>query len=341
VQVAGQKITGAAMTSDKRNISATPDETGAIHIALGANSRFAPGLLVTAASIAAQASGDRLVFHIMDSGLSHRDRDDLKSVLSDIRPKAQICYLKIDTGLFKGLPPWRGGYSAYERLLLHEALPDVDYIVYSDVDTYWGRDVAELWAMREPNHSIWAASDSLDCDRGNAYFCSGVYLMNLQRLREIGFTAKMIEYASSHELVFPDQDILNAMLGPESVLLSSVWDMQEAAEWNDAFAEPCVIHYTRNKPWLNSTRSPVNFVTQPWWDFFFQWIGVQRRPETADIFKKRRFKAWVYSHPGFLALYCRLRRLPTLKRKRLEHLFLSTSLRNRSPFWTKPSPPNR
>jgi hypothetical protein len=97
-----------------------------------------------------------------------------------------------------------------------------------------------------------------------------------------------------------------------------------------------VIHYTRNKPWLRSTRSPVNFVAAAWWDFFFSWIGGRRRPETAAVFKRRRFKAWLYSKPGFLALYCRLRGFSALKRRRLEDLFLASSPRNRSPFWIKP-----
>lgn len=327
---------GEWLSANPRNVSLASASAETIHVALGADSRFAPGLLVTAASMAAQAaSGVKLVFHVMDSGLSERDRCDLEEVLAEIRPGSEVSYLKIDTALFNGLPPWRGGYSAYERLLLHEALGDVDYIVYSDVDTYWGRDVAELWAMRDDVHSIWAASDALDRDMGKAYFCSGVYLVNLKRLRETGFTAKMTDYAKTNKLTFPDQDILNSVLGPDSVLVSSVWDMQETAEWDGAFSEPCVIHYTRNKPWLKTARSPVSFVSAVWWDFFFAWIKTDRRREVASAYRHGALKAWLYSKPAFVAAYCAMRRLSPLKRRRLADLFLASSPRNRDAFWLR------
>ena len=59
-------------------------------------------------------------------------------------------------------PKWNGNRMAYARLLLPEALPDVDYVIYCDVDFLWLRDVAELWKCRDSQYVLQSVKDMDD-----------------------------------------------------------------------------------------------------------------------------------------------------------------------------------
>jgi len=195
-----------------------------IHVVLASDANYRPGLEVTMSTMrSACAEPERLEFHVYDDE----------------------ALAGCEVG---GMPLWNGSHMPYLRLWLPQLLRDVDWVIYSDVDTIWNRDVAELWdsvvgeAERGNAAAIYwvrdmasmvrvagewigrvAAGEGIDFD-WTRYACSGICVLNLAKLREIGFTARVLElYAKYGVPPFPDQDVLNVLLNRDGELLPSVW----------------------------------------------------------------------------------------------------------------------
>lgn len=85
-----------------------------IHIALAADENHLPGLEVARKSIVRSSSQpERLCFHVLRESNSLIER------------------IRHEFGEYKG------SVMAFLRLYLTELLPDVDWVVYADVDTVW------------------------------------------------------------------------------------------------------------------------------------------------------------------------------------------------------------
>jgi len=112
---------------------------GKIHVVLASDANYLPGLEVTKASILRSCSApERIVWHIFD--------------------ETDLAKLDVDE-----FPVWNTSKMTWLRLFLPELLPEVDRVVYSDVDTVWMRDVCELWdataGNREGSPSIYWVRD--------------------------------------------------------------------------------------------------------------------------------------------------------------------------------------
>jgi len=127
-----------------------------IEVALASDRRFYPGLLVTAYSIAENASRDvDIVFHVLDGGIGDDLRNDLVERLQRVNQRTSVNWLGVDQEAFKDLPEWRGcGKMAWARLLLPRLLPNTEWVVYCDVDFLCLADVSELWTLRDDNISL-------------------------------------------------------------------------------------------------------------------------------------------------------------------------------------------
>lgn len=307
-----------------------------INIAVAADSCFAPGMLVTVGSMLLNGSPKyRYRFYVLDCGLTDRDKDDLRQLTKKFAVEADVEFMHPDLSRFYSLPTWRGNYAAYARLLLHEILPDVKYMLYTDVDTYWGCDCAKLWEMRTDEKSILASSNSLEQNLEGGFFNSAVCIINLERLRQNNFTARMMEWSQGRELKYPDMEILNGVLEDDKVIIDSLWDMQEPVKWDGAFARPCVIHYTRNKPWLSRTRAPYFVLSIPWWDFYLEYLGKNYSWKILWGYIRGKIRYNIFSRPGFVDKYAKLRKLKPEKRKLLEDMFTFDSARNQG-CWFAP-----
>jgi lipopolysaccharide biosynthesis glycosyltransferase len=162
------------------------------------------------------------------------------------------------------------------RIFLPELLPDVDRVLYLDVDTLAMAPIAPLWEVDLSGSYLAAVTNvlmpyhrdkpaSLGLEPG-AYFNSGVLLMNLDEMRRNNATAALREYALAHgrSLELPDQDTLNVVLGGKRAPLHPRWNSMNALRvpWSaevfgaqaveEARREPAIRHFEGpddNKPW--------------------------------------------------------------------------------------------
>ena len=238
----------------------------AIHVVFASDANYLPGLEVAKGTmIAACSDPARLEFHIFD-----------EEALSG-------CAVQ-------NMPKWNGSHMPYLRLWLPSLLPDLDYVVYSDVDTIWNRDVCELWDAT-------VGGDNADCalhwvrdmlsirkesgewiervatDEGfefdwMRYGCSGVCVMNLKKMREMNFTQRVLDlYAKYGVPKFPDQDVLNVVFNQDCALLPSVWGVM--GDWRQLPKpnEKCVYHLTGAGRHFNDREPPVYPPQyQLWWN---------------------------------------------------------------------------
>ncbi len=178
------------------------------------------------------------------------------------------------------------GPAMWYRLFLPELLPDTPRVLYLDVDTMVVDRLDELWHMPLDGSSVGAVESvvqpalrprvaELGLPPGSGYFNSGVLLFNLERMRGTGAMARMIELArhQAGAWLWPDQHLLNVVLGPERVplhprwnCLNAIWFWRGLAEETygsgaaEARARPAILHFEgpgMAKPWHYLCKHPA------------------------------------------------------------------------------------
>lgn len=176
------------------------------------------------------------------------------------------------------------------RIFLPELLPEVDRILYLDIDTIALDSLAPLWGVDVSGHYVAAVSnvrppwivghpERLGLPASQSYFNSGVLLMNLDAMRRDECTSAIRRYAFEHrlQLVWPDQDALNVVLGGRRLHLHPRWNCMNSilqfpgavevfgvAEVEQARRSPAIRHFegpSANKPWhvLCATRDRESY----------------------------------------------------------------------------------
>ena len=173
--------------------------------------------------------------------------------------------------------------STFDRLILPEYLPNIDRLVYIDIDTILNGDIFELYnhelsvagfaARTAPNARTSTLVNRFErtiriqeYDANNAkkfrtllaaqpdilnpYCNAGVLVMSLDRLRELDFTTKTMAFVQKYG--FEDQEAINMFLQGSYVDLGMEWNAQP---YHDHFDTAKLVHWAGgNKPW-NKNRS--------------------------------------------------------------------------------------
>lgn len=182
----------------------------------------------------------KICFHILhDSTLNEDNRKKLCQVAERVGDRVLFHYF--DEKCFDSICDKVGRFTigTMFRIMLPEILPELSKIIYLDADLLVARDVEELWKMNIKNCCMMAAPDA-GVTKGNAistvvssgevsadrYFNAGILYMNLDRIRQKGnLRLQVIEYVNEKEnLLFPDQDALNALYTDDVIFLDDSWN---------------------------------------------------------------------------------------------------------------------
>jgi lipopolysaccharide biosynthesis glycosyltransferase len=178
-----------------------------------------------------------------------------------------------------GMPTWNYiGSSMWYRFFLPDLVPDAERVLYVDADTIVADSLEPLWTIDLGAYYLGAVTNvfeqhqlhrakKLGLDSPEDYFNSGVLLLNLEQMRKDGSTEALAAFAreNSADLLWPDQDTLNVVLGrrrlklhPRWNAMNSVLGFPSAAEIFGATAveearfNPGIRHFegpAENKPW--------------------------------------------------------------------------------------------
>lgn len=244
----------------------------------------------------------------------------LKQII-DVRDQESTLIVKAVENLYQDAYEVRGiSVGTYLRLMLHRILPDVDKLLYTDVDVLFRDSLASLWqtdlegyilaavkgAVNLTDKWEWNSSrpywKHLEGMRGR-YINAGVTLLNLAQIRESNLEEQWNAW-TKEKLYYQDQDILNITcqnairyLPPKYNFLAymekSEYDtlVREGVftkgECLEALEHPVIIHYAGDKPWK---RYDTN-LGHLWWDY------INSQPDLRGLFDEQ--KARKYHGPTF------------------------------------------
>lgn len=141
----------------------------------------------------------------------------------------------------------------FSRCYAAELLPEVDKLLYLDLDIQIDHDISELWDIDIDNYAIAGVIDLnvrsypfSYMPNINSYINSGVLLMNLKYFREHGITEMLHAELNSQKLRFPDQDALNIVCYGKIKYLSHKWNSGALCGYHD---NPKILHCSSVKPW--------------------------------------------------------------------------------------------
>lgn len=162
--------------------------------------------------------------YLMHSNLSDSQLDELVNYTNSYG--SQLIIVNIDNSYFANAPiPLHYTKEMYYRLLAFKFLPEnLHRILYLDPDTLIINPIKELYNMDIKEYLYAAAYHDiisvkeinklrLNCFDIDAYYNSGVLLMNLDLQRKLIDEQSIFEFVENNrsKLIMPDQDILNVL----------------------------------------------------------------------------------------------------------------------------------
>jgi len=287
-----------------------------IHVVMAANHRYSRGLNATLVSmINASADKNQLRFHVFDDGLTQEDRSELELLARRFHHEHTIDFRTPDLKPFLSrFSIYHGSKTPFLRLFFPEVLQEFDWILWTDVDTLWFRDPAELWAERQDNVSLlWSqdvrssriAAKKIARWRPNRdiekYACSGVMLMNLKRMRETGFVKKAIAFSEKWgSPCFADQDILNEICYDDSQFVDKRWDCMYPTK---GIENGVVIHFNCIGPYFTDTKVRRFFpLFEIWFRFYAEVINGENGATVASWWKRALYNVMAFFYPASRSL---------------------------------------
>ncbi|HFU4450437.1 TPA: glycosyltransferase [Streptococcus suis] len=242
-----------------------------MHIAFSVAGKYADYVGTAIYSILKHNADSPIQIYILHQEIESEYKHNLDQLMIHF-PNTTIQFIKIENQYLKKIKPAKDGLhiSTYYRFLLAELLPDVDKVLYLDVDvlvrgeirTLWNTDLssASLGVSREidiyagcPEHVT-----SIGLEDHHNYFNAGVILFNLKKLRSEQLNKLLLETAitKSPDLRFGDQDILNMIFKDDCVLFDYVYNFTNwRLMWPEISEQKGIIlHFSgsgKTKPWNN------------------------------------------------------------------------------------------
>ncbi|SEB09258.1 glycosyltransferase family 8 protein [Pedobacter hartonius] len=223
-------------------------------------------------------TAEHIDFYIIDDGISAKNKqkiiDSLQSDVITVRwfEKHAIIPEGVSIPVDKSAFP----LTTYLRLFAPYALPpDVERLIYLDVDTIVMKDISLLWNADLNGCTIGAVLDvgkTVDCAWGGIpnykdlgllpstkYFNAGIMLIDVIRWREEEISKKVIDALRTYaeHVVLVDQYGLNVVFANRWQELDPRWNWFATFQHDDPF----IIHYLDIKPTFKSYRSQEAFRT--------------------------------------------------------------------------------
>ena len=287
-----------------------------INVAFAFDLNYYRQAVVAISSLLDCAAGKKIAYHIyclIQSNVTSLVQKEIKKKIYKKSPDSKIFFINMPD-YFSQAYECRGISNAtYYKLMLHRLLPNVDKIIYSDVDVLFKTDLSEVDDINMDSYYLGAVRDALYnlvekrkdvCNRfpywntdlkniGQNYKNGGFLVFNLKKWRQADFDDKIIEL-SKRNYNFQDQDVINILFinMPETVLILNSkyivlpsWDYKKSLDetvithqmYDDILHRPAILHWAGTKPWDNDALPLAN----QWWDY------VKNNTPYYDYFKNR------------------------------------------------------
>ena len=141
------------------------------------------------------------IYCVIDNSVSEKDKKGYFNLMKKYSNNT-LTFLYANNDFNKSyLGKWNIGI--YYRLQLVKLLPNLDKIIYADVDTVFLNDLSDADKIDLKDNIIAGVKD-----RDN-YINSGFCIFNLKEIRKQKLYDKWIHLSQINKYIFPDQDLLN------------------------------------------------------------------------------------------------------------------------------------
>ncbi|MCK3936674.1 SP_1767 family glycosyltransferase [Streptococcus suis] len=278
-------------------------ESKTLDIAFSVNNRYAQYLGATILSILAHHPKEEVRVHILYKEIAQSILQDLGN-LAQQTPNLELHFHLLEDQQFSAIPIRTEQFpiESFSRFLLPELLADLDRILYLDVDILVHGNLMELFQTDLEEYELGAIVeadifkyyqwylDSLGFGPNDAYFSSGVLLMDLDKMRQNGTTNQLIAMAleKAQDYNFPDQDILNLYYKGNFKQLSPAYNYTDVRKQNRELATDEIIieHFNGDiKAWHAITKIPdyLQDSALTYQDYQTQFLTMQDKPLVSII----------------------------------------------------------
>ena len=232
-----------------------------MNVAVSVNSAYIMPLKVMLFSLA-QNTGKKLHIYLLYCSLNAAERGSVKAFVEG-KCHGALHEIFVDEKLFVKYPYAKSLWSVeiFFRLLIPYILEptiekilwlDADIIVCDNIDGFYDMEMGRYYLCAAPDYSGKDLAKRLDMDPKQTYFNSGVLIMNLPAIRADISREQLFEFIvrNQERLRFPDQDILNLLLGHNVLLFDELIYNNQGHLHKKVAKNVRVIHYIMPiKPW--------------------------------------------------------------------------------------------
>ena len=268
-----------------------------LELACGADSGYlAHSAAMIHSVLTHRGSLDVRVHYLHGPGLAGRDLARMATMID--QNGGEVVFHEVADERIQDLATYEGITRAmWYRIYLPELVPEADRMLYLDGDTLAVDSLEPLWATDLDDHLLAAVTNvfmkvpamrarpaALGLPGLTSYFNSGVLLMNLDAMRRDGTTEKLRTFALENELMFPDQDALNAVMGHRRLPLHPRWNCMNSIltfDWASEVLDADQIEEARKRPGIRHFEGPAS--NKPWHrscDFELRTLYFEHRRQT-------------------------------------------------------------
>lgn len=210
---------------------------------------------------------DYNIFCVIDDNVTEKEKKSLSDLVKGTQ--STITFLKPNKDFDKSyLHGWTK--AIYYRTMLPELLPNIDKIIYADIDIIFCNDLIEAYNLDMGDNYIAGVKTFAD-----GYINSGFLIMNLKQIRKDGLYKKWIKISQQEHYHNPDQDLLNYSCRDRILYLPLKYNFQPMdganiykchAPWEiqDIQYHLVVLHFSNwMKPWHDKKQRPI--FSELWW----------------------------------------------------------------------------
>ena len=197
-------------------------------------------MATAAKALAKNSSVDLIYFFIEDDKFPHY----IPSYVETINVSNQKYFRDGGPNIYK-----RWTYMTLMRCTLTKYFPELERILWLDVDTVVQNNIDELWDLNMDDYYFAGALEPKKSSDTKPYINAGVMMINLKKLREGRMDDALIKALNTKAYDFADQDCINDICSGKILIVPSMYN---ANNYTEMCKNAKIRHFADEKNWRDN-----------------------------------------------------------------------------------------